>query len=109
MKALAYWIYETRNVEDKTIKNYIKWAKEYHSYHTEYDPWLLKILYYDFDEKALSGKENLSKKYRALCLYGRKAFGYTKNDFAKIKFTAEGKSREIGRGAIDRKVIKRIH
>ena len=61
IKPLAYWIYETRNATDKTIRDYIKWAKEYHSRHNEYDPLLLKRLYWEFDEKASIGRKTLGK------------------------------------------------
>ena len=106
---IAYWLYELGEVNNDTRKQYIKFAQEYFSENEEFSPIKLKVRYRNMNANSDMSASYLDRQYRAMCQFGKRAYGFETKEFAKIKWVKKGQQIEKTKAAKSADTIKWLH
>ena len=103
---IAYWLYELGQINTETRKQYVKFAREYFETNEEFNPTILKVHYRNININTDKSASYLDRRYRAMCQFGKYAYGFEAKEFSKIKWIKKGQQIEKTKAAKSADTIK---
>ena len=106
---IAYWLYELGQINNDTRKQYVKFAQKYFDENEKFNPIKLKVHYRNINVNSEMSASYLDRQYRAMCSFGKCAYGFEAKEFAKIKWIKKGQQIEKTKAAKSSDTIKWLH